>query len=113
MKTRTNCLGYSAETTFARTAISMINKSLVICCGLVFIGVARAATPETLLIGPGDLVHIKVVDTPELDQHPRVTDAGDVPVTGVGIVKISGLTPSAAAELIRARLIAASLYEPS
>jgi protein involved in polysaccharide export with SLBB domain len=39
---------------------------------------ALAAPPETLLIGPGDQLHIQVVDTPELEQHPRVTDAGEI-----------------------------------
>ena len=35
-----------------------------------------AQAPESLLIGPGDLLHIQVFDTPELEQHARVTDAG-------------------------------------
>jgi polysaccharide export outer membrane protein len=52
-------------------------------------------------------LYIQVADTPEMDQHPRVTDAGDVPVTGVGSVKVAGLTPAAAASLVRNRLIAA------
>lgn len=67
----------------------------------------RAAGPESLLIGPGDLIHIQVADTPEMDQHPRVTDAGDVPVTGVGEIKIAGMTPAQAATTIHDRLIAA------
>jgi polysaccharide export outer membrane protein len=58
-----------------------------------------------LLIGPGDLLHVQVADTPEMDQHPRVTDAGEVPIEGVGNVKVSGLTPAAAAAIIRDRLV--------
>ena len=100
-------LELSAGPDFAKAGRSMMNRLLAVCFGLMFAAGALAATPETLLIGPGDLLHIKVVDTPELDQQPRVTDAGDVPVTGVGSVKVSGLTPSAAAEAIRGRLIAA------
>jgi polysaccharide export outer membrane protein len=69
--------------------------------------VAFSETPETLLIGPGDQLHVQVVDTPELEQHPRVTDAGEVPLAGVGNVKVAGLTPSAAASAIQGRLIAA------
>jgi polysaccharide export outer membrane protein len=70
-------------------------------------GAALSATSETLLIGPGDLLHIQVVDTPELEQHPRVTDGGEVPLAGVGSVKVSGLTPSAAATVIQDRLVSA------
>ncbi len=66
-----------------------------------------AATTETLLIGPGDRLFIHVTDTPEIDQHPNVTDAGEIPVGGVGNVKVSGLTPAGAAMVIHDRLIAA------
>jgi polysaccharide export outer membrane protein len=85
----------------------MVGRLLAICFAASLAGTALAAPPETLLIGPGDRLHLQVVDTPELDQHPRVTDAGEIPVTGVGSVKIAGLTPSAAAETIQQRLIAA------
>lgn len=60
---------------------------------------------ESLLIGPGDVLHVQVADTPELDQHPRVTDAGEVPIQGVGNVKVANLTPSDASVVIRDRLI--------
>ena len=75
---------------------------------LVFssIGVAFGSVPETLLIGPGDVVHVQILDTPELDQHPRVTDAGEIPLMGVGSLKIAGLTPAEAAESVRVHLIA-------
>ena len=78
------------------------------------LALAQAATsapaahaPETLLIGRGDVVHVQVLDTPELDQHPRVTDAGEVPLLGVGSLKVEGLTPAEAASSIKSRLIAA------
>ncbi len=61
---------------------------------------------ESLLIGPGDQIKVKVADTPEMDQHPRVTDAGEVPIEGAGNVKVSGLTPAAAATAIQNELIA-------
>lgn len=79
--------------------------------GLLFSAIAaspiRAATPESLLIGPGDLLHVQVADTPEMEQHARVTDAGEIPVQGAGEIKVSGLTPAAAALVIRDGLIAA------
>lgn len=58
-----------------------------------------------LPIGAGDLVHIQVADTPEMDASPRVTDAGEVPVLGAGNVKVAGLSPSQAAMAIQTRLI--------
>jgi len=82
-------------------------SSALLYFSLILPSAALAATTETLLIGPGDLLHIQVVDTPELEQHPRVTDAGEVPLAGVGSVKVSGLTPSAAATVIQDRLVAA------
>src|SRR5580704_405733 len=66
---------------------------------------AFADTRETLLIGRGDKLDVSVLDTPEFEQHPRVTDAGDIPLIGVGDVNVLGLTPSAAAAKIRERLI--------
>lgn len=78
---------------------------------LLTLGVSCAAivhaSNESLLIGPGDQLHIQVADTPEMDQHPRVTDAGEVPIEGAGNVKVAGLTPAEAAVAIQNRLIAA------
>jgi polysaccharide export outer membrane protein len=68
---------------------------------------ALAQSGESLRIGPGDQIHVTVVDSPELDQHPRVTDAGEVPLIGVGAVKIAGLTPAEAATAVHDKLIAA------
>jgi polysaccharide export outer membrane protein len=78
------------------------------CLFLALLGAkASAESPESLLIGPGDVLHVQIADTPELDQHARVTDAGEVPIQGAGNVKIAGTTPAAAANIIRDRLIAA------
>jgi protein involved in polysaccharide export with SLBB domain len=59
-----------------------------------------AQQTESLLIGPGDLVQIHVLDTPELDQAVRVTDAGTISLTVGGDVKIVSDTPSQAAREI-------------
>jgi polysaccharide export outer membrane protein len=56
---------------------------------------------NSLLISPGDEIRISVLDLPELEQSPRVTDTGDVPVQGVGNVHVAGMTPSEAAAAIR------------
>jgi polysaccharide export outer membrane protein len=60
---------------------------------------------ESLLIGPGDQLHVQVLDTPELEQHPRVTDSGEIPLVGIGSLKVAGLTPAAAALRVRDFLI--------
>lgn len=82
-------------------------KNFVFVC-LMSLPLAALAQPgESLRIGPGDQIHVTVVDSPELDQHPRVTDAGEVPLLGVGAVKVAGLTPGEAATAIHDKLVAA------
>jgi polysaccharide export outer membrane protein len=67
------------------------------------------AQNESLLIGPGDLLHFQVYDTPEMEQRARVTDAGAVPFSFLGSVSVSGMTPEQAAEQIQHRLVAAGV----
>jgi polysaccharide export outer membrane protein len=67
------------------------------------------AQKESLLIGPGDSLHIQVYDTPEMEQRARVTDAGEVPLSFLGNVKVANQTPEQAAEEIEHRLIAAGV----
>lgn len=64
-----------------------------------------AQTAESLLIGPGDLLHVQVFDTPELEEHGRVTDAGELPLILGGNVKVAGLTPEGAARAIETILL--------
>ena len=64
------------------------------------------AQNESLLIGPGDLLHLQVYDTPEMEQRARVTDAGSIPFSFLGTVNVSGLTPDQAAAQIERRLVA-------
>ena len=66
---------------------------------------ALAGDQNTLLIAPGDLLHIQVADTPEMDEDARVTDRGMVPIIGIGDVKVAGLTPGDAAAAVHDRLI--------
>jgi polysaccharide biosynthesis/export protein len=67
------------------------------------------AQNESLLIGPGDLLHLQVYDTPEMEQRARVTDAGTIPFSFLGSVKVSGMTPEQAATQIQQRLVAAGV----
>ena len=79
---------------------------------LVFIfsiGTNLLAQKESLLIGHGDILHIQVYDTPEMEQRARVTDSGDLPLSFLGNVKVAGMTPGDAANEIEHRLIAAGI----
>ncbi len=60
---------------------------------------------ESLLIGPGDLLNIQVFDTPELNQSPRVTDSGAVPILLLGNLHVAGMTPAQAATAIEQGLM--------
>ncbi len=60
---------------------------------------------DSLTIGPADLLHIKVLEAPELEQNTRVTDSGTVPLILGGNVKVVGMTPSEAAEAIQKVLV--------
>jgi polysaccharide biosynthesis/export protein len=82
-------------------------RKVIFVCLISLSLAALAQSGESLRIGPGDQIHVTVVDSPELDQRPRVTDAGEVPLIGVGAVKIAGLTPAEAATAVHDKLIAA------
>lgn len=62
-------------------------------------------TTESLLIGKGDLLHVQFYDTPELEQRPRVNDAGSVPMLFLGAVSVVGRTPEEAAQLIASLMV--------
>jgi polysaccharide biosynthesis/export protein len=67
-----------------------------------------AKEKESLLIGPGDLVHVSIFEEPEMEQKVRVNDAGEITLTLIGKVKIAGMTPPEAASLIRDKYQAGS-----
>ncbi|GGH12429.1 polysaccharide biosynthesis/export family protein [Silvibacterium dinghuense] len=83
------------------------SKSLLLLLLAVTFGFARAswAQQDALLIGPGDMVHITVLDAPELEQHARVTESGEVPLMVGGNAKIAGMTPEQAANAIGTQLV--------
>lgn len=97
-------------TCFNSTARAVLHIAIH-CVVLLIFGMLLSVTPlkasESLLIGPGDQLHVQVADTPEMDQHPRVTDSGEVPIEAVGNVKVAGLIPADAAKAIQDQLVAA------
>jgi polysaccharide biosynthesis/export protein len=85
----------------------MLNRFISLLLLVASMTCVSASAQESLLIGQGDQLHILVLDTPELEQHPRVTDAGQIPVVGIGNVSVGGLTPEQAAVKIQDALISA------
>jgi polysaccharide export outer membrane protein len=81
-----------------------VTALFAIICGTAF---AQSASTNSLLISPGDELHISILDMPEMEQTPRVTDAGDVPVQGIGNVRVANMTPSEAATTIHDKLVGA------
>jgi polysaccharide export outer membrane protein len=65
---------------------------------------AQSGPSESLLIGPGDMLHVLVFNTPELEQHSRVSDSGDVPLMLVGNVHVAGMTPARASATIAEKM---------
>jgi polysaccharide biosynthesis/export protein len=79
--------------------------TLILCLSMPAVFSAIAGAQNSLLIAPGDLLHIHVADTPEMEADARVTDRGAVPVVGIGDVTVTGLTPGDAATAVRDKLI--------
>jgi polysaccharide export outer membrane protein len=72
---------------------------------MAYTAAAQSPTRNSLLISPGDELHISVLDMPDMEQTPRVTDAGDIPVQGIGNVRVINMTPGDAATAIHDRLV--------
>lgn len=76
---------------------------LILCALAASVGLH--AQNESLLIGPGDLLQVDVLDTPEMEQQVRVSDSGTISLAYLGSVQVAGETPSKAAALIQSMLI--------
>jgi len=72
---------------------------------LVGATLAQPPSSNSLLISAGDQLHISILDMPDMEQFPRVTDAGDIPVQGIGNVRVADLSPGEAAVAIHDRLV--------
>jgi polysaccharide biosynthesis/export protein len=65
----------------------------------------RLQAQESLLIGSGDMLHVQVLDTPDLEETARVNDAGELPLILGGNVKVAAMTPDQAARAIEMVLL--------
>jgi polysaccharide export outer membrane protein len=66
----------------------------------------------TYRIGPQDLLKIEVFQVPEFSKQERVNEAGMIKMPEIGEVKVGGLTPKEAEELIANRLRQTVLQNP-
>jgi polysaccharide export outer membrane protein len=87
--------------------ICMLRHKYTAAFLLLFSALAMScwAQQESLLIGPGDLLQVDVMDTPEMEQQVRVTDDGSVSLAYLGSIHVAGQTPAAAAGMIQAALV--------
>jgi polysaccharide biosynthesis/export protein len=83
----------------------MRKPCLIFLILLITSGAILAQKPESLAIGPGDLLHIQIFDTAELEQHVRVTDDGKIALLVGGDVKVDSLTPEQAARRVEEVLV--------
>jgi polysaccharide biosynthesis/export protein len=81
-------------------------RPIAACLLLGALAAPCLAQQESLLIGPGDLIQVNVMDTPEMEQQVRVTDDGNVPLAYIGSMHVAGETPASAAASIEQALIA-------
>jgi polysaccharide export outer membrane protein len=70
-----------------------------------------AAQRESVVIGPGDTLHVHVYDTPEMDQSVLVGDDGTAPLLFVGAVALAGKTPLQAADAVQNAMLAKQLMQ--
>jgi len=55
---------------------------------------------ESLLIGRGDLLHVRIFREPDLEQRVRVKDSGEIDLDLAGAIRVAGLTSGDAAKAI-------------
>ncbi len=66
-------------------------------------GQTSSVMPESVVIGPGDLLAVHIFREEDLDSKLRVKDAGTVTLPLIGAVSVAGLPPADAAQEIAAR----------
>jgi polysaccharide export outer membrane protein len=95
------CAGMAAAQTFAPKVLPPVKDAPMIGNDLTA-HAAKASMQESLLIGPGDLLHVTVLREPELEERVRVRDSGDVNLPLIGDVHVTGLDPVTASDVIAA-----------
>lgn len=106
-------VGSASAQTFEPKALSPVKSAPMVGKTLVAHAV-KEPERESLLIGPGDLLHVTVLREPELEQRARVLDSGEVGLPLIGDVRVAGLDPAQASAVIEAKYIGGNyLKHPS
>jgi polysaccharide export outer membrane protein len=94
---------------------TMAIKKPGLICSLILpfalIGNFSYAQQPALRIAPGDVLDIRLYDTPEMEQTPRVAVSGDVELALIGKVHVATLTPAEAARAIEDALVAKNIMK--
>jgi polysaccharide export outer membrane protein len=98
------CAASALSQEFAPKALPPVTNAPTIGKALTA-DVVQTSSKESLLIGPGDLLHVSVLREPELQEHVRVRDSGLVNLPLIGDVHLAGLDPAAASDAIAARYL--------
>jgi polysaccharide export outer membrane protein len=85
------------------TMATRVFHLLVLLLAAAFAAAATAQTRDFLL-GPGDLISIKVFQNPDLSGEVRISETGTIAFPLVGDLKVSGLTTNDVGALISKRL---------
>ena len=85
--------------------ITSLIRAAILFTVITETALAQSPSINSLLISPGDNLHISILDMPEMEQFARVTDAGEIPVQGIGSVKVLNMTPADAAAAIHDRYV--------
>ncbi len=89
--------------------IALVAMSLPVAQGAKI----AVSPPESLVIGPGDLLQVSVLREPELTQQVRVLDSGEVVLPLIGRIKVGGdSTPRADGVIERAYVSEQYLKNP-
>jgi protein involved in polysaccharide export with SLBB domain len=83
---------------------------LALLSAVLLMDVAQAQ--ETMAIRPGDLIDVKVFREDDLSGKVRVSSQGEVNLPLIGLVRIGGSSPEAAASAIKSRLADGYLVQP-
>ncbi len=65
----------------------------------------QTANAEQVVIGSGDLLEISVYGAPDFNRQVRVSDGGEISLPLIGVMKVSGLSVTAAEQSVQRRLI--------
>ena len=104
------CAGAAAAQKFEPKALPPVTDAPMVGKNLS-VSAAKPDARESLLIGPGDLLHVSVVREADLDEQVRVRDSGEVNLPLIGDVHVAGLDPAAAADAIAAKYLAGSFLK--